>query len=151
MPDHEIAPSSLTEHLCSLAQRRLQTQTTRSGTLEASSLGVMAFDAALATIALSVGRTQLWSAVLTLLCASLALAIATLGFPTAQRTGPSLARVRRRRLTEEDSRVAEYLLDGLEQGIRLNQLVLRRKEPLFKLALICLTLAVTVELAGVIL
>ncbi len=90
MPTHETAPSLISE-LSALARDQLKTQAARSTALEASSLGMMAFDATFATIALSFARTQLWIAVLTLLCASFALAIATVGLPTAQRTGPSLA------------------------------------------------------------
>jgi hypothetical protein len=40
----------LADRLCSLAESQLQTQISRSGALDASALGVMAVDAAIATI-----------------------------------------------------------------------------------------------------
>lgn len=147
MPDHESPPSLISE-LCALARDQLKTQAARSTALEASSLGVMAFDGTFATIALTFGRTPLWIAVLTLLYASFALAIAILGLPAAQRTGPSIARAQRRRETAGDDWVTMHLLDWLEQDIRVNEQALRRKQPLSKLALIFLALAVTVELTG---
>jgi hypothetical protein len=63
MPDHESPPSLISE-LCALARDQLKTQAARSTALEASSLGIMAFDGTFATIALTFGRTQLWTAVL---------------------------------------------------------------------------------------
>ena len=81
---------------------------------------------------------------------SLALAIVTLELPGAHQNGPSIARIRHRRETEGDDRVAEHLLDGLEQDLRIDRLALSRKEPLLKLSLALLALAVAVELAGVI-
>jgi len=147
MPDHESPPVLISE-LCALARDQLKTQAARSTALEASSLGIMAFDATFATIALTFGHTPPWIAVLTLLCMSFALAIATVGLPTAQRTGPSIARIRRRRERTGDDWVTEHMLDWLERDIRLNEHALNRKESLFDLALIVLALAVVVELTG---
>jgi len=149
MPDHESPPSLISE-LCALTRDQLKTQTTRSVALEASALGVIAFDATFATIALTFGRTRLWIAVLALLCMSFALAIVTLGLPGADQAGPASARVRRRRESEDDTLLTERLLDWLERDRRVNLLILRRKEPLLDGALVFLALAVIVELAGVI-
>ena len=147
MPDHESPPSLISE-LCALTRDQLKTQTTRSVALEASALGVVVFDATFATIALTFGRTRLWIAVLTLLCTSFALAIATLGLPGADQAGPVSARIRRRRESEDDDLLTERLLDWLERDRRVNLLILKRKQPLSKLALIFLALAVAVELIG---
>lgn len=147
MPDHEISPP-LADRLFALARDQLKTQAARSTALEASSLGIMAFDGTFATIAVTFGRIPPWIAVLTLLCASFALAIAILGLPAAQRAGPSIARIRRRREHAGDDWVAEHLLDWLEQDMRVNEQALNRKEPSFKLALAFLALAVVIELAG---
>jgi hypothetical protein len=86
--------------------------------------------------------------VLTLLCASFALAIAILGLPAARQTGPPIARIRRRRETAGDDGGTEHLLDWLEDDIRVNEQALNRKQPLSKLALAFLALAVAVELIG---
>jgi len=52
--------------------------------------------------------------------------------------------------TEGDDRVAEHLLDGLEQDLRIDRLALSRKEPLLDRALIFLALALALELTGVV-
>jgi hypothetical protein len=149
MPDHESPPSLISE-LCALTRDQLKTQTTRSVALEASALGVMAFDATFATIALTFGRTRLWIAVLALLCMSFAPAIVTLGLPGADQAGPASARIRRRRESEDDALLTERLLDWLERDRHVNLLILKRKEPLRDRALIFLALAVIIELAGVV-
>jgi hypothetical protein len=51
----------LADRLCSLAESQLQTQISRSGALDASALGVMAIDAAVAaTIFATRGTFDLW-------------------------------------------------------------------------------------------
>jgi hypothetical protein len=116
MRGHESTPLLISE-LCALARDQLKTQAARSTALEASSLGIIAFDGTFATIALTFGR-------------------------------PPIARVRRRHETAGDGSGTEHLLDWLEQDIHVNERALKRKQPLSKLALIFLALAVAVELIG---
>lgn len=91
------------DRLCSLAVSQLQTQAARSVALDAGALGVMAVDAAIATIVIGArGAYHLWIVALVLLGLSLGLAVRTLRLPGAEETAPpsmtyaTLARARTR-------------------------------------------------------
>ncbi len=147
MPDRKDT-SLLTDRLCSLAESQLQIQTSRSAVLDTSALGAMALDAALATIVLSTGRTHLWVPALSLLGLSLTLAAGVLSLPGAERTGPTIARMRCERANRDDSEALERLLDGLEQDVDANDRAIVRKATLMDAAITLLLFAILVEFAG---
>jgi hypothetical protein len=154
VPDHEI-PSAALREMCALARDKLKTQTSHAVGLDTNILGVMALDMALGAIVLSSGRTSLWVAALALLCLSLTLAAGALSLPGAKRTGPSTARLRRRRsgpsgrcAAIDDDELLQRLLDGLEWDARANDRALVPKARLFHVALTLLMFAIVLELAG---
>jgi hypothetical protein len=134
--------------MCALARDKLKTQTSRTAALDTNTLGVMALDMALGAIVLSSGRTSLWVAALALLCLSLALAAGALSLPGAKRTGPSIARLRRKHATIDDIELLQRLLTALEQAIRANGRATIPKAMLYHLALTLLMSAIVLELAG---
>jgi hypothetical protein len=76
MPTKAITPR-LADRLCSLAESQLQTQVSRSGTLDAGALGVMAVDAAIGAIVIGTrGAYDLWIGGLALLVLAIGLELA---------------------------------------------------------------------------
>lgn len=154
MPDHETDRLFLSE-LCALARDKLKQQTSRTGALDTNTVGVMALDVGMGAIVLSSGRTSLWVAALTVLCLSLALAAGALSLPGAELTGPSTARLRRRRsrpsgrcASSDDAEPLERLLDGLEWDVRANDRANAPKNMLYRAALTLLMSGFVLELAG---
>jgi hypothetical protein len=74
--------------------------------------------------------------------------VGVLSLPGAERTGPSIARMRRDRAGRDDSDALERLLDGLEQDIHTNDRAIARKATLFDGAITLLPFTIVVELAG---
>jgi lysylphosphatidylglycerol synthetase-like protein (DUF2156 family) len=148
LDDARPTETGLAASLRSLAECQLLMQTSRSAALDTGALGAMALDAALATIVLSIGRTHLWILALSLLGLSLTLAAGVLSLPGAERTGPSITRMRRDRANRDDSDALERLLDGLEQDIHTNDRAIVRKATLFDGAITLLLFAIVVALAG---
>ncbi len=141
--------SRLADRLCSLAESQLQTQAERSVALDASALGVMALDTALAVIVIdNRGTYGLWIAALAMLGLSLGIAVRTLRLPAAGKTGPSVAAIRKARKNTDDDELEESLLDDLETDIEINEQALTHKGPLFDRALTLLLLAIAIELVG---
>jgi hypothetical protein len=139
----------LADRLCSLAESQLQMQTARSAALDGGALGVMAVDAAFATLIVDTGGTHhFWIAALVLLGVSLALAVAALRLPGAEQTGPSVEGIYDARDRKDHSGLEDLLFEGLAEDVRTNRQALARKGPLFDTALTFLVLAIVVELAG---
>ncbi len=147
MPTHENT-SLLTDRLCSLAESQLQIQTSRSSALDAGALGVMALDAALATIILSTGTTHLATAALTLVGLSLSLAAGALSLPDAGQTGPSVPDTLAARQANGDRKLEDSFLTDLAEDLSTNEQALARKAPLFNAALALLMLALVIDLAA---
>lgn len=73
----------------------------------------------------------------------------SLRLPGAERTGPTVADMRKARETAQDEHLLEdSLLDDLEADLQTNDQALSRKTRLFDNALTFLVLAILVELAG---
>jgi len=133
----------------SLAESQLQMQTARSAALDDGALGMMAVDAAIATFIVDTGGTHhFWIGALVLLVLSLGLAVQTLGAPGAKETGPSVAAMRKARQSQDDKELQEALLEDLAEDVQINEQSLARKAGSFNGALICLVLAITIELVG---
>jgi len=132
-----------------LAASQLQIQAGRSVALDASALGVMAVDMAVAAIALGArGAYDLWILALTLLGLSLGLAVRSLHLPGAEQIGPSVADTPEAPDGKDEHSPADSLLNDLAEDIEANEHALDRKDPLFDRALRFLVLAIVVELAG---
>jgi len=142
--------SGFADALCSLAESQLQMQTTRSAALDTVAIGVMALDAAFVAIVLAAGHTDVRIFALCLLSLSLTFAAGVLALPGTQRTGPSIARMRRTRtaMDGDDPRFAERLLDGFEHDIHTNEQTVSRKATLFNAALTFASLTIVIELAA---
>lgn len=138
----------LADRLCSLAMSQPQMQTARSAALDTAAIGVMAIDAALATIVLSEGRTHLCVIALSLLGLSLMLAFGALSSSGAEQTGPSIVRMRRDTTTHDDMQLTERLLDGCVQDIDANAGAISYKATLLDAALMFVAFAIAIELAG---
>lgn len=137
------------ESLRLLAASQLQTQISRSGALDASALGVMALDAALAAIIIDTrGAYDLWIVALALLGLSLGVAVRTLLHPGAKQTGPLVADMLDARETRDDEDLEETLLKDLAAETLANEQALARKDPLIAVAVALLLLAIAIELAG---
>jgi hypothetical protein len=147
MPTNASSPS-LTNKLYSLARDQLQMQTSRSGTLDTSALGVMAVDTALATVILSTRTTPLWIAGLGLLGLSLGFAAGVLSLPKVEETGPFVPDMLDARETQDDQEIEEWLFKDLIDDLRANRRTLARKAPLFNTALILLMLSVIIDIVG---
>jgi hypothetical protein len=147
MPEHESP--LLVGELCSLAERQLQMQTSRSATLDTGALGLMALDAALAAIVIGAeGAYGLWITALVLLGLSFALAIRALRLRGAKETGPSVARLCKEREIHDEHELRESLLEELTAEIRINDHALARKARLFDRALTMLVFAILIDLVG---
>ena len=148
MSTKAIKPT-LAESLRSLAVSQLQMQTVRSAALDGGALGVMAVDAAIATLIVDTrGAHRFWIGALAQLGLSLALAVAALRLPGAEQTGPSVAGIHDARDRKDDSVLEDLLFEGLAEDLRTNRQALARIGRLFNGALTFLVLAVVIELAG---
>jgi uroporphyrinogen-III decarboxylase len=148
MSTKSITPR-LADRFCLLAVSQLQTQVSRSGTLDASALGVMAVDAALAAIIIGTrGGYDLWIVALALLALSLGVAVRTLLGPGAKQNGPSVTEMLDTRAHNDDETVEENLLKDLADDVQINEQALARKDPMIAWAVTPLVLAIIVELAG---
>ncbi|MGH2903893.1 MAG: hypothetical protein ACRDK7_09965 [Solirubrobacteraceae bacterium] len=130
-----------------LAASQLQIQATRSVALDASALGVMAVDLAVATTAFGVAYALRILALL-LLGPSLGQAVRSLRLPGAKRTGPSVTDTPKALDGKDEPPPDDSLLNDLAEDIEINEHALARKEPSFERALTFLVLAILVELAG---
>jgi hypothetical protein len=148
MPSKPITPR-LADRLCSLAECQLQMQTARSAALDGGALGVMAVDAAFATLIVdTAGTHHFWIAALALLGLSLGLAVTALRLPGAEQTGPSVEGIHDARDRKNDSGLEDLLFEGLAEDLRANRQALARTGRLFNGALTFLVLAIIIELAG---
>lgn len=140
------------ESLRLLAASQLQTQVSRSVALDASTLGVMAIDAAVTTIVLDTrGAYDLWIVALALLCLSFGLAVRAGRLPGAKETGPLIDDVLTASETEEkddDDQLERLFLRDLAADMRTNQRALARKGLLLDRAQMFLVAAILVELMG---
>ena len=140
----------LADRLCSLAESQLQTQISRSGALDASALGVMAIDAAVAAIIFATrGVYDLWIVALTLLGLSLGVAVRILLSPGAKRNGPLVADMLDARAGNDDEIIEEVLLKELAAETLANERALALKDPLIAWAVALQILAIALELTGV--
>lgn len=150
MPTRPITPrlaESLNRRL--LAASQLQIQAARSVALDASALGVMAVDAAVAALVIGArGMYGLWIVALVLLGLSLGLAVRTLYLPGATQIGPSVTDTPEVTAREDERSSDDSLLNDLANDIEINGHAIARKEPLFDLALWFLVLAILVALIG---
>jgi len=149
MSTKTIAPR-LADRLCSLAESQLQTQVSRSGTLDVSALGVVSACAAIAAIVLGIRSAHhLWIAALVLLVLAFCLAARALLLPGAKQIGPFVADMLDARETRNDEDLEEKLLRDLATETLANEQALTRKDPLLAAAVTLLVLAIALELAGV--
>jgi hypothetical protein len=140
----------LADRLCSLAEGQLQTQVSRSGTLDASALGVVSACVAVAAIVLGVRSTHhLWIGALVLLAVSIGVAVRALFLPGAKQIGPLVADVLDARQARDDEDLEQTLLDDLATETLANQHALRRKNLLLTEAVVLFVLAIVLELVGV--
>jgi hypothetical protein len=139
----------LAESLRSLAVSQLQTQAARSASVDASALGVMTVDAAVAAIILdATGAYDLWILALALLVLSFALAVRAERLPGAERTGPRIEDVLTASETEGNDQLERSLLHDLATDMRINRRTLTRKRLLLNRAQTFLVAAILVELMG---
>lgn len=140
----------LANRLCSLAESQLQTQVSRSGTLDAGALGLVSACAAVAALVLGVRSAHsFWIAALVLLLLALGLAVRALLLPGAEQIGPPLADMLDARASNDDATIEADLLEDLATETSANNQALARKYPLFFAAVSLLVLAIVTELAGV--
>ena len=138
------------ESLRLLAASQLQTQVSRSGTLDAGALGVMAVDAAVAAIVVGTrGTYDLWIAALALLGLSLSVAVRILLGPGAKQNGPLVADMLDARASSDDAYLEDVLLEDLAAETLANEQALSRKDPMIAWAVALLLLAIVLDLAGV--
>jgi hypothetical protein len=140
----------LADRFCLLAVSQLQTQMSRSGTLDASALGVVSACAAIAAIVLGVRSAHhLWIAALVLLVVALGLAIHVLSLPGAEENGPSVLEMLDARASNDDAILEEGLLEDLAEDVHTNEQTLDHKDRLLARAVTLLVFAIALELAGV--
>jgi hypothetical protein len=139
----------LAESLRSLAVSQLQMQTVRSAALDGGALGVMAVDAAIATLIVDTGGTHhFWIPALALLGLSLGLAVTAVRLTGAEETGPSVADTLEARETQDDRELEASFLADLAEDIRTNEQTLSRVSPVVNGSLTFLVLAIVIELVG---
>ena len=138
------------QSLRSLAEGQLQTQVSRSGTLDVSALGVVSACAAIAAIVLGFHSAHhLWIAVLVLLVSSLGLALYALHLPGAEQIGPLVTDMLDARASDDDAYLEDILLEDLAAETLANKRAIARKDLLLARAVTLLVLAIVLELAGV--
>jgi hypothetical protein len=148
MPTKAITPR-FAESLRLLAASQLQTQVSRSGTLDAGALGVMAVDAAVAAIVIGTrGTYDLWIVALALLWLSLSVAVRILLGPGAKQNGPLVADMLDARASNDDAYLEDVLLKDLAAETLANEQALARKDPMITWAVALLLLAIAIELLG---
>jgi hypothetical protein len=139
----------LADNLRLLVASQLQMQAARSAALDGGALGVVAADAAVATIAIDTrGTFALWIIALILIGLSLGLAVKALRLPGAKETGPSVSRTLKARESQDERKLEEWILNDLARDVEINDEALVRKGPLFDRALILLVLAIILELTA---
>jgi hypothetical protein len=140
----------LAESLQILAASQLQTQVSRSVALDASALGVMAIDAAVAAIVVGVtGAYELSILALALLGLSFTLAVTAGRLSGADKTGPLIDDVlEASETTETDDHLERSLLRDLATDMQTNRRALTHKGRLLKRAQTFLLAAIFVELIG---
>jgi hypothetical protein len=149
MSTKTITPT-LADRFCLLAVSQLQTQMSRSGTLDTSALGVVSACAAIAAIVLGVRSVHhLWIAALALLVLALGLALQALRLPGAEESGPSVLEMLDDRASNDDESIEDDLLKDLAEDVHTNERTLARKDRLLARAVTLLVLAIVLELAGV--
>jgi hypothetical protein len=122
--------TGLQSSLLTLATVQLQVQASWSATLDARAIGVIAIDAAMAAIAVSVRLAHAQRVVtLTLLAASACLAARAIFVEGARRLGPRIARMLSSRCIYDDSVLQEAILSDLARDVKANELDLTRKAP----------------------
>jgi hypothetical protein len=132
-----------------LAASQLQAQVSRSGTLDAGALGVMAVDAAVAAIVIGTrGTYDLWIVALALLGLSLSVAVRILLGPGAKQNGPLVVDMLDARASNDDAYLEEVLLEHLAAETLANEQALSRKDPMITWAVALLLLAIVIELLG---
>ena len=132
-----------------LAASQLQAQVSRSGTLDAGALGVMAVDAAVAAIVIGTrGTYDLWIVALALLGLSLSVAVRILLGPGAKQNGPLVVDMLDARASNDDAYLEEVLLEDLAAETLANEQALSRKDPMITWAVALLLLAIVIELLG---
>jgi hypothetical protein len=148
MSTGRISPG-LREGLRSLAESQLQMQTVRSAALDGGALGVMAVDAAIATMIVDTGGAHhFWIAAMALLGLSLGLAVTAVRLTGAKQTGPSVGDALEAREIQDDRRLEASFLVDLAEDIRTNEQALSRVSPVFNGSLTFLVLAIVIELVG---
>jgi hypothetical protein len=149
MPSKPITPR-LADRFCLLAVSQLQTQMSRSGTLDTGALGVVSACAAIAAIVLGFKSAHhLWIAALVLLVMALGVALRGLRLPGAKRNGPSVLEMLVAREGNDDKSIEDDLLKYLAEDVQINERTLARKDRLLAWAVALLVLAIVLELAGV--
>ncbi len=119
----------LSESLRSLAEGQLQTQVSRSGTLDVSALGVVSACAAITAIVLGFHSAHhLWVAALVLLVSSLGLALYALHLPGAEQIGPLIAGMLDARTSNDDAYLEDILLNDLAAETLANERAIGRKD-----------------------
>jgi apolipoprotein N-acyltransferase len=149
MSTETITPR-LADRFCLLAVSQLQTQMSRSGTLDTSALAVVSACAAIAAIVLGVRSAHhLWIAALAMLILALGLALRALRLPGAEENGPSVVEMLDARASNDDALLEESLLEDLAEDVHTNEQTLDRKDRLLARAVTLLVFAIALELAGV--
>ncbi|MGH2904807.1 MAG: hypothetical protein ACRDK7_14685 [Solirubrobacteraceae bacterium] len=144
-----ITPN-LANSLRSLAESQLQTQATRSASVDAGALGVVSACAAIAALILSARSTRhLWIAALGLLGMSAGLAICALLVRGARKGGPFVGSMLDARTTNDDEIIEQGLLKDLATETAANNRALAHKDPLLATAVTLLLIAILLELVGV--
>jgi hypothetical protein len=120
--------------------------------LDATAIGVVGVDAALAAIIASAAESfhQLWALALASLAISVGFALRALMLRGAERVGPIVAHILDDRTMHTDEMLEEWLVEDLATDMLANQRVLARKMPLVRGALISLAVAITCELGGLV-
>jgi hypothetical protein len=137
--------------LRSLAETQLQMQASRSATLDARAIGVIGFNAAIATFVFNgtLGH-QPKVAALAFLGLSATLAARSVFLGGADEIGPSVIRLLASTEISDGNALEPSLLDSLAADVDANQQALARKAPRLTAAFVFLALAVVIALvAGV--
>jgi hypothetical protein len=137
--------------LRSLAEVQLQIQASRSATLDARAIGVIGFDAAVATLVFGAGLGhQPTIAALAILGLSAGIAGRSVFLGGSDEIGPSVLGLLSSNDIDDPHVLEESLLKGLAEDVQANHQALARKAPRLTASFIFLALAITIALiAGV--
>jgi len=139
---------TLANALRSLAESQLQVQASRSATLDAGAIGVMAIDVAVAAIALVARSGQPpRGIVLVLLGLSAGLAARALFLDGTPHLGPSVTHVIAAHRTHSNRALENSILLDLAADVHANRHALARKAPWLMRAFVLLGMAATLTLA----